>query len=146
MKQEGRSVIPLATGRSWKERAKGLRQDVYALYLAYQDPRVPRKAKVLMAAAVAYFASPIDLIPDFIPVLGYLDDAVIVPFIVAAAIKLVPKEVMDECRERAKTELKVGRAKWVAAGLVVLVWAFVLLLVLRLIWPGLFVFSISSHG
>jgi uncharacterized membrane protein YkvA (DUF1232 family) len=77
-----------------------LELNVYRLIL--NDPRTPRPAKWLLGAAIAYAISPIDLIPDFIPVLGYLYDVLIVPTLVILAVKLVPKEVVEDCRRRAK--------------------------------------------
>ncbi len=87
----------------WKERAWRLRTEVRALRLAYRDPRVPWYAKWVLACVVGYALSPIDLIPDFIPVLGQLDDLILVPLGVLLALKMIPKEIMHECRERART-------------------------------------------
>jgi uncharacterized membrane protein YkvA (DUF1232 family) len=89
----------------WREQAARLKREVYALYLACRDPRVPWYAKALAAAIVAYAFSPIDLIPDFIPVLGYLDDLVLVPLGVLAVRAMIPPHVMQECRDRAQTAL-----------------------------------------
>lgn len=107
-----------------KQRARQLKAETYALYLAYRDPRVPWYAKVVVACVVAYALSPIDLIPDFVPILGYLDDLIIVPAGIRLALRLIPIEVMQECRERARAELeRHGRPKsWVAAGFILLVW------------------------
>jgi uncharacterized membrane protein YkvA (DUF1232 family) len=104
-----------------KRWAQRLRVEVYALYLAYKDPRVPWYARVFAAVVVAYAFSPIDLIPDPIPVLGYLDDLVIIPLGVALAIKMVPPQVLAECREetRGVEDRSVGK---VAAMVVVAVW------------------------
>ena len=104
-----------------KRWAQRLRVEVYALYLAYKDPRVPWYARVFAAVVVAYAFSPIDLIPDPIPVLGYLDDLVIIPLGVALAIKMVPPQVLAECREvaRGAEDRSVGK---VAAVAVVAVW------------------------
>ena len=88
----------LARARQW---ARSVKRDTYALYLACRDPRVPWYAKLLAACVVAYAFSPIDLIPDFIPVLGYLDDVVIVPLGILLALRLIPPDVMAECRARA---------------------------------------------
>ena len=78
-----------------REKAKQLKTDVYALYLAYKDPRVPWYAKAFMALIIGYALSPIDLIPDFIPVLGYLDDLIIIPAGISLSLKMIPKEVLE---------------------------------------------------
>jgi uncharacterized membrane protein YkvA (DUF1232 family) len=83
-------------------RARLLKRDTLALYLAARDPRTPRYAKLLAAAVVAYALSPVDLIPDFIPVLGYLDDLIIVPLGIATVVRLVPAEVLADCRAQAE--------------------------------------------
>ena len=83
----------------WKARRRQLQAEVYALYLAYRDPRVPWYAKAVAACVVGYALSPIDLIPDFIPVLGYLDDLVLIPLGIALALRMIPPAVMDECRD-----------------------------------------------
>ena len=95
-----------------KARARALKRDTYALYLAARDRRTPWYAKVLAAAVVAYALSPFDLIPDFVPVLGYLDDLLIVPAGIALVLRLVPAEVLADCREQAqqRTERPVSRA------------------------------------
>lgn len=112
-----------------KERARQIKWDTLALYLAFRDPRVPLKAKVIIGVTVAYALSPIDLIPDFIPVLGYLDDLVLVPLGIRYAVKAVPKEVMEECRRRARVEFRKGSPKsWKAAIVVVLIWLGLLVL------------------
>jgi len=87
---------------SWRERARSLKTEVYALYLAYRDPRVPWYAKAFAACVIGYALSPIDLIPDPIPVLGHLDDLILVPLGVLIARRLIPAPVLTECRERAR--------------------------------------------
>ena len=84
-----------------KQRARRLRAETFALYLAARHPDTPWYAKLLVAAIVAYALSPIDLIPDFIPIVGYLDDLVLIPIGIALAIRLVPPAVLAECRARA---------------------------------------------
>src|SRR5690349_14181700 len=106
---------------SWQERARGLRREAYALYFACRDPRVPWYAKALAAGVVAYAFSPIDLIPDFIPVLGLLDDLILVPLGVLAVRAMVPAEVLVECRERAR-ELETRPRSRAGAAVVVAVW------------------------
>lgn len=110
-----------ATLKSWQERGRQLKAETYALYLAYRDPRVPWWARVFAACVVAYAFSPIDLIPDPIPLLGYLDDLVLVPLGVVLARRMIPSAVMAECRERARTALE-RPTNWYAAAVVVLIW------------------------
>ena len=86
----------------WKRKAEEIERQVYTLYLAYRDPRVPWYARALAALVVAYALSPIDLIPDFIPVLGYLDDLVLIPLGAILAIRLIPPSVFAECQELAQ--------------------------------------------
>ena len=101
--------------------ARGLKAEVYALYLAYRDPRVAWYARIFAAMVVGYAFSPIDLIPDPIPVLGYLDDLVLIPLGMALAIRMIPPEVLSECREEARgmTDRPISK---VAAVVVVAVW------------------------
>jgi uncharacterized membrane protein YkvA (DUF1232 family) len=114
----------------WKRRARQLKVETYALYLAYRDPRVPWYAKLFAAGVVGYALSPIDLIPDFIPVLGYLDDLVIVPLGVALVLKMIPGPVMEECRQKAQEVLDQDKpGNWVAAAVIVAIWLLVLALV-----------------
>jgi len=93
-----------------RRRVRELRSDGYAVYLAMRDPRVPWFAKALLAAVALYAVSPIDLIPDFIPVLGLLDDLVIIPLGIALAARLIPRDIMEEHRRSAR-ELFVSRAR-----------------------------------
>jgi len=121
---------------SLKQRVQDLKFDVYALYLARGDPRIPWHAKVVIILTVAYALSPIDLIPDFIPVIGYLDDLIIVPAGIALAISLMPDNVLEEYRERAKTELKNKKINsWVGFMIVLLIWLIMLYLVVRFVLP-----------
>jgi uncharacterized membrane protein YkvA (DUF1232 family) len=97
-----------------REWAKRLKQESIALYLAARDPRTPLFAKILAGIIVAYALSPIDLIPDFIPVLGYLDDFILLPAGIWFVLKLIPKEVMAESREKAKA-ISEAPMSWVGA-------------------------------
>ena len=107
----------------WKKRAQRLRTETYALYIAYKDPRVPWYAKALVAFVVAHTFSPIDLIPDFIPVLGYLDDLIITPLGLVLALKMIPEEVMIEARQEAELSIeKVDRVARVGMIIVVSIW------------------------
>lgn len=118
-----------------KERAEALEREAYALYLAYRHPRTPWYAKVWTALVVAYAFSPIDLIPDFIPVLGYLDDLLIVPAGIALALKLIPAEVWSECRARVQHEREEEEPKSRAGALIVIaVWLLAIALVAAAVW------------
>lgn len=107
----------------WKAKARKLKLEVYALYFASRDRRVPWHARVVAVVVVAYAFSPIDLIPDPIPVLGYLDDLILIPLGIALVIKLIPVEVLQDCREKAALTMKAGKPKnWVAGGIIILIW------------------------
>ena len=120
--------------KKWKEKAEALETQVFTLYLAYRHPRTPWYAKALALAVTAYALSPIDLIPDFIPLLGYLDDLLIVPGGVLLVIKLVPPDVMAECQGRAAEMQAAGapQFRWMGAVVVVL-WLAALALVAALV-------------
>lgn len=127
----------MSTIERWKQRARSLKTELYALYLAYRDPRVPWYARVVAACVVGYAFSPIDLIPDPIPILGYLDDLLLLPLGIALALRLIPPAVMAECREQAREIMRENRpTNWVAAGVIVAIWlllaAAAILLVLRI--------------
>ena len=107
----------------WKQRARRLRREVYALYVAYRDPRVPWYARLVAALVVAYAFSPLDLIPDVVPVLGYLDDLILLPLGIALALRLIPAVVMMDSRARADAILQQGKpVNKVAAFVIVLIW------------------------
>jgi len=91
-------------------RAEALKREAHAVYLACKDPRVPWLPKAIAALAAAYALSPIDLIPDFIPVIGYLDDLVLVPLGLALAVRLIPAEILEEHRARVQQKEPVERA------------------------------------
>ena len=105
-----------------KRWAKRLKQDVYALYLAAKHPRVPRAAKIVATVVLAYALSPVDLIPDFIPVLGLLDDLILVPLGVALVIRMIPQDVWEECRAEARARSERLPQSRTAAVVVVLLW------------------------
>jgi uncharacterized membrane protein YkvA (DUF1232 family) len=94
--------------KSLRRRARKMKRRLWALYLAWKDPRTPLTARIAIACAIAYAASPIDLIPDFIPVLGQLDDLVIVPALIALALRLIPKEVAARARREAYRRQAAG--------------------------------------
>jgi len=100
-----------------------LRAETFALYLAARDPRTPWYARLFVAFIVACALSPIDLIPDFVPVLGYLDDVILIPIGIALALRMVPPEVIAAARERARAELAGNRPRSRAAAVVIVtVW------------------------
>ena len=115
-----------------KERAKQLKTDIPAVFLALKKRETPWTAKLLAALTIGYALSPIDLIPDFIPVLGYLDDLIILPAMVALTVRLVPAELMASCRAEAEGLWKDGKPKrWYYALPIVLVWLLVVFLIVR---------------
>ncbi|MFN3763187.1 MAG: YkvA family protein [Anaerolineae bacterium] len=122
---------------SWKRRARNLRADTHALYLAYRDPRTPWYARLFAALVVGYAFSPVDLIPDFVPVLGYLDDLVLVPLGVLLALKMIPPEVWAESRARAQEAMTADRPVRWAALVVVLTWLLLLALIAAVLWKAL---------
>lgn len=108
---------------TWKQKAQELKVEVYALYLAYKDPRVPFFARVFAACVAGYAFSPIDLIPDPIPILGYVDDLLLIPIGVILARRMIPRAVLAECREQAQVEMKRGKpVNWAAAGVIIAIW------------------------
>ena len=121
-----------------RSRARKLKSEIFALYLALRDPRTPWYAKAFGALVVAYALSPLDLIPDFVPVLGYLDDVILLPLGIWLTIRMIPLAVLDESRARAEIELRGRRpTNRAAAVVIILLWAgsivLVVLAVLRLI-------------
>ena len=106
-----------------KQRARLLKAETFALYLAARHPDTPWYAKLLVAGVVAYAFSPIDLIPDFVPVLGYVDDLILIPMGIALAIKMIPPSVLTECRARAQKVISNGKpVSRVAAVVIVVIW------------------------
>lgn len=109
---------PISNAKQW---VRTIKRDIHAVWLAARDPRTPWLAKVLAVVVAAYAVSPIDLIPDFIPLLGYVDDIIIVPLGILLVVKLIPPEVMNEHRETADeaSERPVSR---IAAGVFIAIW------------------------
>lgn len=117
--------------RTW---AKAISRDILALWIAARDPRTPGVAKLLCAVIAAYALSPIDLIPDVIPVLGLLDEAILLPMLILLAVRLVPPPLMAEFREEARRRAERPSSRAGAAA-VVAMWALALALVVWLAWP-----------
>ncbi|MCQ6281403.1 YkvA family protein [Bacillus sp. EB600] len=108
--------------KKWKEFIKGLKLNIYILYIAYRHPKTPWYAKAFSLLIVAYALSPIDLIPDVIPVLGYLDEVILLPLGILGAFTLIPDHVLQECRVLAsQTPKRLGK-NWAAAIVILLVW------------------------
>jgi len=127
--QSARNIL-----QTWKQRARQLKQETYAVYLALRDPRVPWYARLVAACVVGYAFSPIDLIPDFVPVLGYLDDLIIVPLGIALALKMIPAGVMADCRARSQAAMAEGKpTNWFAAGVIIAIWLLLAALTIALV-------------
>jgi uncharacterized membrane protein YkvA (DUF1232 family) len=105
----GQEQREMTVWQNWKNRARALKKEVYALYLAFRDPRTPWYGKAFAALVVTYAFSPIDLIPDFIPVLGYLDDLVLVKLGVVIALHMIPSQVMVDARTQAEEAVRAGK-------------------------------------
>jgi uncharacterized membrane protein YkvA (DUF1232 family) len=116
-----------------RSHARTLKKEAIAVYLAAKDPRTSWYAKVIAICTVAYALSPIDLIPDFIPILGYLDDVIIVPAGIALAIRLIPAEVMDDARKKAADSSVERSVGYIGAGIIAIIWIVVLVGVFHLI-------------
>ena len=115
---------------TWKQKAKRLKTEVYALYLACKDPRVPWYARALAVVVVGYALSPIDLIPDPIPVLGYLDDLILLPLGILLVIKMIPQEVLADCRQQAlKMQNKSKPKNRIAGAIIIIIWIGTVLLI-----------------
>lgn len=117
-----------------KSQAERLRAETYALYLAARDPRTPWYAKALVLLIVAYAVSPIDLIPDFIPVLGYLDDLLIIPAGIGLALALIPAQVMADARARAASAQPGTRIALLGAMVIVLLWILAIIFLAAMVW------------
>ncbi|HAK44733.1 MAG TPA: hypothetical protein DCO79_02270 [Spirochaeta sp.] len=116
---------------SFKERAAKLKTEITAVYYAYKDPRTGVLPKLIILITIGYALSPIDFIPDFIPILGYLDDLIILPALITLSVKLIPKSVMTCARIRATEEPVILKKNWLAAAFIITSWV---LLILFVIW------------
>jgi uncharacterized membrane protein YkvA (DUF1232 family) len=129
---------PLRSSTPWKERVQALKRETFTLYLACRHPRCPWYAKLLALAVVGYALSPIDLIPDFIPVLGYVDDFVLIPLGILLVMRLIPPEVLAECRRQSDQIIgRVTRAGKIAAALIVALWFLTAVLLVWLVLRAL---------
>ncbi|PSO92584.1 MAG: hypothetical protein BRC48_13895 [Cyanobacteria bacterium QS_9_48_30] len=118
--------------KAWRKKVGQLQQEINALYLGSKDPRVPWYAKALLVCILAYAFSPIDLIPDFIPVLGYLDDLLLLPLGIVLVLKMIPTQVLHECRAKAKA-VRSRPVSWLTAGVILVLWLLGIACVTRLV-------------
>ena len=116
-----------------KNRARSLKKEVYTLYLVHKDSRVSWWKRLFLGVVIGYALSPIDLVPDFIPILGYIDDLILVPLGISIALKLIPREIFEDCRAKAmedkEEEIPIGRK---TAIMIIFIWIFGLIFLL--IW------------
>ncbi len=118
-----------------KEHARKLKSDIPAVFIALKDKRTPFIAKLLAGITVGYALSPIDLVPDFIPVLGYLDDIIILPALVALTIKCIPGDIWLSCRKKSEDIWKNGKPKkWYYAIPIILIWILIIWFIVKAIW------------
>lgn len=118
-----------------KERAKKLKIDIPTIYIALKKKETPRVAKVFAIITVCYALSPIDLIPDFIPVLGYLDDVILLPILIALTIKLIPEDIINKCRLEAENIWNNGKhKKWYYSVPILLIWIGLIVLIIKKIY------------
>ena len=121
-----------------KNLLKNLKTETYALYLAFRDPRTPWYAKIFIILIVGYMLSPIDIIPDFIPILGYLDDVLLLGLAMSVLYLMVPQDVRVECREKAKKDVTELKKTWIIGIIVILLWLIVLFFIGRVLWKIFF--------
>lgn len=120
---------------SLKERAAALKTDIPAVFLALKAKETPLIAKIAAGITIAYALSPIDLIPDFVPILGYLDDVILLPALVSLTLKLIPSDIMEACRTQAKGMWTDGRPKkWYYAIPIIIVWALIAFVIVKAIF------------
>lgn len=118
-----------------KERARKIKNDIPALFIAIKEKDIPIAAKVSAGLVIVYALSPVDLIPDFIPILGYLDDLVVLPALIALTVHLIPNDVMDRCRVKAKNNSdKINAKKWYYVRPFIFIWLFLFMIIARFIF------------
>ena len=113
-----------------KARTKRLKKEISVVYFVYQHEELPLLPKLLVLLTLGYALSPIDLIPDFIPVLGYLDDLILIPALISLSIKLIPPDIIRDARQRVKTELPSLKISKVIAVIFILIWIFILIVMI----------------
>lgn len=129
IKQKSRLMLKF---ESLKNKARKLKKEIRVLYLACRRPDTPWYAKLSGAVVIGYALSPIDLIPDFIPILGYLDDLLLIPLGIWLTIRLIPQNILAECRIQAEDVFGEGKPKnWIAASIIVLIWVLLILVIIN---------------
>ncbi|MGL5312172.1 MAG: YkvA family protein [Peptostreptococcaceae bacterium] len=117
-----------------KDRSKQLKLDIPAVYIALKKKETPMIAKIFALITVVYALSPIDLIPDFIPIIGFLDDLILLPMLVVITVKFIPKEIFNQCRVEAKNLWDNGKPKkWYFSIPIILIWVILVILIIKLI-------------
>lgn len=125
--------VELSLNQRLKKWARKLKGEIIALYFTLRHPQTPLFTKIIAAIVVGYALSPIDLIPDFIPILGYLDDVILLPLGIALVVRIIPKDILDACREEARINPPVMKPKiWLAAYVIMMIW--VAILYLTYVW------------
>ncbi len=122
------------SGKIWQQRAQELKTEARVVYLSMRDPRTPWYAKALAACVLGYLFSPIDLIPDFLPVIGHLDDLIVVSAGLLLVSKLIPTAVIAEHRETARTAAMDEEPNWIAAGVILTIWVAIVVLAASFLW------------
>lgn len=129
-----------------KGKASLLKTELVAIYLSVHDNRTPLLAKVMIVLTVSYAFSPIDLIPDFIPIIGYLDDLILLPFMIRATIKLIPKEVMETSRIKARKVISVSKKIGIYSAIIILLlWLIILIVLYNLLFANSKSYSLSVN-
>jgi uncharacterized membrane protein YkvA (DUF1232 family) len=126
--------VPEPGLQKWKRLAQELKRETHVLWIACRHPRTPWYAKAIAIGVVAYALSPIDLIPDPIPVLGYLDDLILIPLGVILVRRLIPSDVLEECRRQADERSPAyGVGRWIAGAIIVAIWVVVITVLVRVL-------------
>ncbi|HOT43459.1 MAG TPA: DUF1232 domain-containing protein [Spirochaetota bacterium] len=121
----------MSLASSLKQKAAALKKELSALYYAYRHPRTGMAPRLIILFTLGYALSPLDLIPDFIPVIGHLDDLIIIPLLISLSVRLIPPEVMIECREKAATNPATLKKDWKFAAGIIFVWVCIIIIIIR---------------
>ncbi len=123
----------MSIASSLKRKAAGLKKELSALYYAYRHPRTGIAPRLIILFTLGYALSPVDLIPDFIPILGYLDDIIIIPLLITLSIRLIPTDVMKECRRKSEEKPVTLKKNWKFAAVIITIWICIIFIIMRLI-------------